>query len=274
MFRRPRCRASAGTRAVAPASTSAPSNPDYANPRRTPPRSRRHRRPHQRPAHRHRRTPRRPAGRPAPRRVGTPRLVGQERRSPAQNSPGGARVGSESAAPRWGGLPGKGAGNQAGSTVRARIQRAIGTAGAGNPPHKNHGPSQQCAAAPDDRIFRRHEREVTAGRVDAKCAQVRGPLPFAAWSTALMMRSSETRRTRRSCSWRAFCGRIQRGDWKANRPISSEARLVDEFGLSRPTVRRAIAALAEEGWLFVPPQRGTYVAERAPEQPEEPAPDA
>ncbi|UGY93137.1 GntR family transcriptional regulator [Streptomyces gobiensis] len=60
--------------------------------------------------------------------------------------------------------------------------------------------------------------------------------------------------------------RIDRGDWKVNRPIASEARLVDEFGLSRPTVRRAIALLVQEGRLFVVPQRGTYVAERKPEE--------
>ncbi|OKI01997.1 GntR family transcriptional regulator [Streptomyces sp. CB02923] len=53
--------------------------------------------------------------------------------------------------------------------------------------------------------------------------------------------------------------RIERGDWKPRRPIASEARLCEEFGLSRPTVRRAIAALVEENVLFVVPQRGTYV---------------
>ncbi|WP_367129885.1 MULTISPECIES: GntR family transcriptional regulator [Streptomyces] len=54
--------------------------------------------------------------------------------------------------------------------------------------------------------------------------------------------------------------RIQRGDWKPRRPIPSEARLTEEYELSRPTIRRAIAALVEEGVLFVVPQRGTYVA--------------
>ncbi|MGW7555538.1 GntR family transcriptional regulator [Streptomyces sp. WAC 06725] len=53
--------------------------------------------------------------------------------------------------------------------------------------------------------------------------------------------------------------RIERGDWKPRRPIASEARLCEEFGLSRPTVRRAIAVLVEENVLFVVPQRGTYV---------------
>ena len=54
--------------------------------------------------------------------------------------------------------------------------------------------------------------------------------------------------------------RIARGDWQPNRPLPSEARLVQEYGLARTTVRRAIAVLVEEGVLFVVPQRGTFVA--------------
>ncbi|WP_079168970.1 MULTISPECIES: GntR family transcriptional regulator [unclassified Streptomyces] len=57
--------------------------------------------------------------------------------------------------------------------------------------------------------------------------------------------------------------RIARGDWKPRRPMPSETRLCEEFGLSRPTVRRAIAALVDDGLVFVVPQRGTYVAEPA-----------
>ncbi|CAM3795744.1 hypothetical protein GCM10009799_36270 [Nocardiopsis rhodophaea] len=55
---------------------------------------------------------------------------------------------------------------------------------------------------------------------------------------------------------------IQRGDYKPRRPIPSEERLVQDFGLSRPTVRKAIRVLVDEGILFVVPQRGTYVAEK------------
>ncbi|TYB52752.1 GntR family transcriptional regulator [Nonomuraea sp. PA05] len=58
--------------------------------------------------------------------------------------------------------------------------------------------------------------------------------------------------------------RIQRGDWQPNRPIPSEARLVQEYGPARTTVRRAIAVLVEEGVLFVVPQRGTFVAASPP----------
>ena len=53
--------------------------------------------------------------------------------------------------------------------------------------------------------------------------------------------------------------RIQRGDWAPGRPIPSESRLVQEYGLARSTVRRAIKVLVEEGLVEVVPQRGAYV---------------
>lgn len=56
--------------------------------------------------------------------------------------------------------------------------------------------------------------------------------------------------------------RITRGDWPAGRAIPSEARLVQEYGLARSTVRRTIALLVEEGAVYVVPQRGTFVADR------------
>ncbi|MER6011055.1 GntR family transcriptional regulator [Streptomyces bluensis] len=61
--------------------------------------------------------------------------------------------------------------------------------------------------------------------------------------------------------------RLKRGDWKTNRAIPSENALADHYGLSRPTVRRAIAALVEEGAVYAVPGRGTYVSERQPEKP-------
>lgn len=54
--------------------------------------------------------------------------------------------------------------------------------------------------------------------------------------------------------------RIARGDWAPGRVMPSETRLVQEYGLARTTVRRAIAVLVEEGAVFVVPQRGTFVA--------------
>jgi GntR family transcriptional regulator len=55
--------------------------------------------------------------------------------------------------------------------------------------------------------------------------------------------------------------RIARGDWAEGRPIASETRLVQEYGLARSTVRRAIAALAEERAVWTVQGRGTYVGQ-------------
>lgn len=54
--------------------------------------------------------------------------------------------------------------------------------------------------------------------------------------------------------------RIERGDWAPGQRIATEKDLVQEFGLARSTVRRAIAALVEDGDAFTVPGRGTYVA--------------
>ncbi|MFH8404851.1 GntR family transcriptional regulator [Streptomyces sp. NPDC018019] len=59
--------------------------------------------------------------------------------------------------------------------------------------------------------------------------------------------------------------RINRGDWKPLRPLPGEQRLADEFGVARMTARKAVRVLADEGTLFVVPQRGAFVS--APEQP-------
>ncbi|GGW76758.1 GntR family transcriptional regulator [Streptomyces griseoloalbus] len=55
--------------------------------------------------------------------------------------------------------------------------------------------------------------------------------------------------------------RIARGDWRLGRPIASETRLVQEYGLARSTVRRAIAVLVEEGVVWTVQGRGTYVGQ-------------
>lgn len=61
-----------------------------------------------------------------------------------------------------------------------------------------------------------------------------------------------------------LAARIRRGDWTPRRAIPSEARLVQEYGVARNTVRRAIAMLVDQGIVFVVPQRGTFVAEHPP----------
>ncbi|MEI5520642.1 GntR family transcriptional regulator [Streptomyces brasiliscabiei] len=60
--------------------------------------------------------------------------------------------------------------------------------------------------------------------------------------------------------------RIARGDWPPGRAIASESRLVQEYGLARSTVRRAIAALAEEGVVYTVQGRGSFPVEPSAEE--------
>ena len=55
--------------------------------------------------------------------------------------------------------------------------------------------------------------------------------------------------------------RIARGDWVAGRPIASETRLVQEYGIARSTVRRALDVLVEEQAVWKVQGRGTYVGQ-------------
>lgn len=57
--------------------------------------------------------------------------------------------------------------------------------------------------------------------------------------------------------------RIARGDWQPNRPIPSEAQLVQTYGIARETVRKAIRVLVDDGVVFVVHGRGTFVAGQA-----------
>ncbi|KPI09497.1 transcriptional regulator, GntR family [Actinobacteria bacterium OK074] len=61
--------------------------------------------------------------------------------------------------------------------------------------------------------------------------------------------------------------RLERGDWKPNRAMPSENALADHYELSRPTVRRALATLTQEGLVYAIAGRGTFAAERAPQAP-------
>jgi DNA-binding GntR family transcriptional regulator len=60
--------------------------------------------------------------------------------------------------------------------------------------------------------------------------------------------------------------RIKAGELAAHRPLPREVTLVRQYGAARETVRRAIALLREQGWVFTIPHRGSYVApeERRP----------
>ncbi|MEV2193733.1 GntR family transcriptional regulator [Streptomyces phaeochromogenes] len=54
--------------------------------------------------------------------------------------------------------------------------------------------------------------------------------------------------------------RTERRDWRPNRPIFSETRLVQLYGPARTTARPAVAVPVEQGLVFTVPQRGTYAA--------------
>ena len=64
--------------------------------------------------------------------------------------------------------------------------------------------------------------------------------------------------------------RLERGDWRINRAIPSENTLAGEYGLSRPTVRRALSVLAMEGYVYTVAGRGTFGANREPKAPTDP----
>ncbi|WP_433513143.1 GntR family transcriptional regulator [Nonomuraea sp. CA-143628] len=56
--------------------------------------------------------------------------------------------------------------------------------------------------------------------------------------------------------------RIRAGELRPDFPIPSETTLMQQYGLAKGTVRRAVALLREQGWVFTVPMRGTYVAAR------------
>ncbi|GII33275.1 hypothetical protein Pmi06nite_67170 [Planotetraspora mira] len=54
--------------------------------------------------------------------------------------------------------------------------------------------------------------------------------------------------------------RIRGGDLRPRRPVPSETTLVQQYDVARETVRKAIAVLREEGWIYTVPQRGSFVS--------------
>ncbi|MEV4114842.1 winged helix-turn-helix domain-containing protein [Nonomuraea sp. NPDC049695] len=55
--------------------------------------------------------------------------------------------------------------------------------------------------------------------------------------------------------------RIRRGEFRPKRSIASEKNLTLRHRVARVTVRKAIAHLRQQGWVFTVPYRGTYVNE-------------
>lgn len=66
--------------------------------------------------------------------------------------------------------------------------------------------------------------------------------------------------------WRQVAGfirsRIEGGEWAPGKVIASEAAMVQEYGVARETVRKAVRSLADDGVLVVVQGKGSYVAER------------
>lgn len=55
--------------------------------------------------------------------------------------------------------------------------------------------------------------------------------------------------------------RIRAGEWLPGEALPSVRALADHYGVSPPTVSRAVRSLADEGLLTVTPGWGTFVPE-------------
>jgi len=59
-----------------------------------------------------------------------------------------------------------------------------------------------------------------------------------------------------------LAGRIADGTYPARRRIPSEAGIVEEFSVSRPTARAAVQALVERGLVETVRGKGSYVVDQ------------
>ncbi len=56
--------------------------------------------------------------------------------------------------------------------------------------------------------------------------------------------------------------RIERGAYPPGSLLPSEHQLVTEFGVSRPTITRSLAALRQDGWIDTQQGKGSFVRGR------------
>jgi DNA-binding GntR family transcriptional regulator len=56
--------------------------------------------------------------------------------------------------------------------------------------------------------------------------------------------------------------RIERGDYPAGSLLPSEHQLVAEFGVSRPTIVKALSSLRQDGWIDTQQGKGSFVRGR------------
>jgi GntR family transcriptional regulator len=59
---------------------------------------------------------------------------------------------------------------------------------------------------------------------------------------------------------RLFRGRIDRGDWEAGEQLPTEVELADQYGVSRSTIRQALAQLADESYVRREHGKGTFAS--------------
>lgn len=59
-----------------------------------------------------------------------------------------------------------------------------------------------------------------------------------------------------------IAARIADGTYPPRRRIPSEAAIVEEFGVARPTARSAVRLLVERGLVVTVRGKGSYVADR------------
>ncbi|MFE9170864.1 GntR family transcriptional regulator [Streptomyces kebangsaanensis] len=62
-----------------------------------------------------------------------------------------------------------------------------------------------------------------------------------------------------------LAARIADGTYPPRRRIPSEAGIVDEFGVSRPTARAAVQLLVERGLVHTVRGKGSFVADSPPQ---------
>ena len=61
---------------------------------------------------------------------------------------------------------------------------------------------------------------------------------------------------------RSLISDIERGKWTPGAVIPSEAQLLQQFNVSRPTLVRSLQDLVREGYLRRQQGKGTFVADR------------
>jgi len=59
---------------------------------------------------------------------------------------------------------------------------------------------------------------------------------------------------------RLFRGRIDRGEWRAGEQLATEVELAEDYGVSRSTIRQALAQLADDGYVRREHGKGTFAS--------------